>query len=193
MNRKLGRVERALKFDADANIYERHANGMYIIPASEILPDESGNESSLVRKIYQLTMRWLLERFWKWKCEQEGLQYVPKWEMSREARARIREVECEIGRKHEEWVEGNGEAKARQAEYKKDEEARLERLHLVEKERGRPVAFLYPLSPGQVEQLYQGLRPFPPDDSGKISHYLTPIYADGTVGDRKHYPVSGPF
>jgi hypothetical protein len=192
MKRDIARLKRELNIKPKTPADVAQPDGMYRIPASEILPDESGYEPQLIKMLRTLTYLQLGERIRRYCCRKAGLEYKPLWILSRESRIRLNEAQAEAARRHLKHIETDPEAQSKLAKAQELGVARMEKRRRIEKRRGRPVAFLYPMGPQQIEKLCDGTRPFPIDNPGGIFWRLTPIYADGTVGDPMLYPVQKP-
>ena len=65
----------------------------------------------------------------------------------------------------------------------------LEGRRKVERDKGQPVAFLYPCDAKRLRES----PPLPVADRGINFGKLTPVYADGTVGDPLLYSVHDPL
>ncbi len=175
--RRLERLEAALG---------RPREGMYPIPASALCRDEHGWEPRLIRIMRQLAFRQLSERIMKWKL---GDRYVPTWERSREDRIKVQAALHEAVVRLAEQDRGQPE---HQAQIAKEEKERLESRREVERDKGRPVAFLYPCDAERLQDRSKP-RPLPVADKGINFGYLTPVYADDTVGDPLLYSVHDPL
>jgi len=193
MKREIAKLKRELNIEPKTPADVAQSDGMYRIPASEILPDENGYEPRLIKAMRTLTKRQFGERFRRYCCREAGVEYVPPWDWSREARIRIHKADQDSGRRFLKWSEKNPEIQTQLAKDRDLKVALLKRRRRTEKKLGRPVAFLYPMGPQQIEKLCGGTRPFPIDNPGGKFWRLTPIYADGTIGDPMLYPVSKPI
>ena len=176
--RRLERLEAALGRPAQG--------GLHRIPASALCRDEHGWEPRLIRIMRQLAHRQFSERFMKWKL---GDRYVPTWERSREDRIKVQAALHEAALRLVERSRGQPE---NQAQIEKEEKERLENRREVERDRGRPVAFLYPCDAERLLDCSKP-RPLPVADHGINFAYLTPVYADDTVGDPLLYSVHDPL
>ncbi len=176
--RRLERLEAALGRPAQG--------GMHRIPASEVYRDEHGWEPRLIRIMRNLAHKQYAEGFIKWRF---GDRYVPTWERSREDRIKVHATLRRVGREYVELCRGRPEHQAKVAKIKED---RLEGRRRVEEDKGRPVAFLYPCDAERLQGSSKP-RPLPVVDTGIDFRYLTPVYADGTVGDPRLYSVHDPF
>ncbi len=176
--RRLERLEAALGRPAQG--------GLHRIPASALCRDEHGWEPRLIRIMRQLAFRQFTERFLKWKF---GDMYVPTWELSREDRIKVHAALRNMALRS---AELRREQPEHQAQISKEEKERLESRREVERDKGRPVAFLYPCD---AERLLDSSkpRPLPVADKGINFGYLTPVYADDTVGDPLLYSVHDPL
>ncbi len=171
---RLERLEAALGCPAQG--------GMHRISASAVYRQEQRWEPRLIRLMRHLANRQFAERFMEWKL---GDSYVPTWELSRAERIEVRAALHEVALRHVEWSRGQPELQAQMA---KEKEERLEGRRKVEKDRGQPVAFLYPCDAERLQGSSKP-RPLPVADTGINFGRLTPVYADGTVGDPLLYSV----
>ncbi len=175
--RRLERLEAALG---------RPREGMYPIPASELYQGDREYEPRLIRLIRHLANKQFYERFLKWKF---GDMYVPTWELSREDRIKVWALLREVGRRAAQWRREHPE---HQLQIAKETKERLESRREVERDKGRPVAFLYPCDAERLQDCSKP-RPRPVADPEIDFAYLTPVYADDTVGDPLLYSVHDPF
>lgn len=187
MNSKLGRIERALEIEFGKQEYARASNGMYEVPASEVLSCHGdGYELSIVGRMMHRAMKHFSDCFLEWAMGQVGMTTKEIEQVDRRTRDKT------LTEFAQNYVTSPEESAKDEREYKAKTERILKKRAKAERDSGRPVKFLLPFDP-IVFQCYFGNKDNPRYDARVYVKELIPVYKDGTAGDPKHYPINGPF
>ena len=185
---KLARIERSLEIKYGKQEYECTSNGMFVVPANEVLsPPGGGSPVSFVNLMKLRKTQHLIRDFLElWTGEKDVLP----WKL--EGANRVQ--------RHKDFGETTKLLKFTDEERETIEKkniARVERLLKrrckAERDSGRPVSFLFPFNPMALKLYLESGEKNPRYDARIYVNYLVPVYLDGTVGNKKLYPIGAPF
>ena len=184
----LARIERSLEIKYGKQEYDCTSNGMFVVPANEVLsPPRGGYPRIIVNKMRLRSLQHFAREILElWTGEKDVLP----WELEGADRVRWHKKFGEttklfhITDEEHEAIEKKNIARV---------ERLLKRRCKAERDSGRPVSFLFPFNPMALKLYLESGEKNPRYDARIYVYYLVPVYLDGTVGNKKLYPIDAAY